>query len=153
MERKPSGEHSMLILIGACLCGVGLAAIAASILAPGFDPRPAIPALLGGVAFTVVGLILCLLAWRLTRRGGKADEGHTRSYVIMRCNGIVLMVGGVVFGLFGCSAWWEGAVGGGAIFLPGLAAFLLASRFEAWERRRSGGGPRATGGGSGALCP
>ena len=93
--------------------------------------------LLGGIALTIGGVILCVLAWRVERSGTQADERHTNAYLIMRCNGIVFMVGSAVFPLCGAKGWWEGIRTGGTTFLGGLAFFLLAGPFEALQRRHS----------------
>jgi hypothetical protein len=65
----------------------------------------------------------------------KEVKSHTRSFVVMRANGTLLAVAGLVFFLFSGLSLEVRLLGGGLFFLIGILAVILAGPFEKWERK------------------
>ena len=138
MRDTPDFEKSAFMIVGAVLTGLGLGAAASSLFARGLTPRPALGMLLSGMGMIGVGVALCVFALRSAARRRTEGDRHTSSYTIMRCNGLILALGGVATVLFGRTMpVADRLLAGVPLLLIGVGAFLGARRFELWERTLS----------------
>ena len=69
-----------------------------------------------------------------------AQIGQAKLYKIMRCNGLIMFVGGLVIAF--CTGKPGAWVIGGLLAVPGAVSFLTARRFTGRERKHSPNGTR-----------